>query len=391
MEIKKIKQKINSFLRKYTFVLPTIIVSLTIWMFGLILFLIEKDYGNPQFLTLFDGIWTAIITLSSTGYGLKVAQSFPGRLFTFVIIFFGIGLISYLSGVFASLFVDRNSKARRGLMEYPKLKNHLVICGWSKRMKEILVYVIDESHNIHSTDIILLNNADPELIELLREDKKLTDIKFVRGEFFSPTHLRRANIKEAKKVIVLADELANTSVSEIDSKTIMTVMTIKSMSRDTYVCAELLDKKYEGNLRQASCDEILLSQEMSKNIVANATMSQGMSHILNELLSGTDSLLKTMEIPDKFVGREYVEFLKEIGTTGVVVLGILENAVPVNIMKMEALREAQKTTDISRLVQNLQDVKEMSVNNPYFAPSKNYIVKKYSMAIVIERLNHDRE
>ena len=75
-----------------------------------------------NFNTLFDGIWTAIITLSSTGYGLKVAQSFWGRIFTFIIIFFGIGLVSYLSGVFASLFVDRNSKARRGLMDFPKIK-----------------------------------------------------------------------------------------------------------------------------------------------------------------------------------------------------------------------------------------------------------------------------
>ena len=234
-------------------------------------------------------------------------------------------------------------------------------------MKEILLYIIEESSVIHSSDILLLNNADTEQIELLREDDKLAEIKFVRGEFFAPTHLKRANISEAEKVIVLADSLQETSFSEIDSKTIMTVMTIKSISRDTYVCAELLDKKYEQNLKQASCDEILLSREMAKNIIANATMSQGMSHILNELLSGANTFLKTMEIPSKFIGQEYVEFLKEVGKTGLVVLGVLENAVPVNIMKMEALREAQKTTDISRLVQNLQDVKEMSVNNPFFA------------------------
>ena len=55
-------------------------------------------------------------------------------------------------------------------------------------------------------------------------------------------------------------------------------------------------------------------------------------------------------------------------------------------MKMEALREAQKTTDISRLVQNLQDVKDMSVNNPFFAPDHSYIIRSHSMAIVLERV-----
>lgn len=385
MGFKGIKRSIATTIRTSRFFLPLIIVSIIIWVFGFVLFFLENRYGNPQFETVFDGIWAAIITLSSTGYGIKVAQSFLGKIFTFIIIFFGIGLISYLSGIFASLFVDRNSKARRGLMEYPKIKNHLVICGWSKRMKEILSYIVEESEELHSSEIVLLNNANPEQIEELREEKSLTDVKFVKGEFFAPVHLRRANIMSAKKVIVLADSLIKTSFAEIDSKTIMTVMTIKSISRDTYVCAELLDKKYEGNLKQASCDEILLSREMAKNIVASATISQGMAHVVYELLKGTESLLKTMEIPSKFHGIEYYEFLKEVGKKGVVVLGVLENAVPVNIMKMEALREAQKTTDISRLVQNLKDVKGMSVNNPYFAPEKDYIIKKHSMAIVLER------
>ena len=60
-------------------------------------------------------------------------------------------------------------------------------------------------------------------------------------------------------------------------------------------------------------------------------------------------------------------------------------------MKMDALREAQKTTDISKLVQNLKDVKEMSVNNPVFAPSDDYIIKKHSMAIILERAAENGE
>ena len=351
----------------------------------------ENSYGNPAFTTVFDGIWAAIITLSSTGYGIKVAESLVGKLFTFIIIFFGIGLVSYLSGSFASLFVDRSSKARRGLMDYPTIKNHTVICGWSNRMTEILLYVLKESTDILASDIVLINNAEPEQMEHIREEDILSDVKFVRGDSFAPFHLKRANIRDAKKVIVLADRLIEASISEIDSKTIMGVMTIKSISRDTYVCAELLDKKYEENLRQASCDEILLTRELSKNIVATAAISQGMAHILNDLLQGSGSLLRTMDIPPRFFGGKYGELLKEISKTGIVVMGLLENAVPVNIMKMEALREAQKTTDISKLVNNLKGVKGMSVNNPYFAPAKDFIIKKYSMAIVLERVDINEE
>lgn len=385
MGFRKKVRVIVTYIKRAKFLFPMIMVSIIIWFFGFALFLMENDHGNPEFNTVFDGIWAAIITLSSTGYGLKVAESFVGRVFTFVIIFFGIGLVSYLSGVFASLFVDRNSKARRGLMDFPKLKNHIVICGWSERMKEILTYILEESPELEARDIVLLNNADPEIIEVLRENKGLLDINFVRGDFFAPLNLRRANIMGAKKVLVLADHLLSASITEIDSKTIMTVMTIKSISRDTYVCAELLDTSYESNLRQASCDEILFSRELAKNIVASSTISQGMAHIIYELVKGSGSLLKTMDIPEEFYGKPYEDLLKRVTKDNLVILGVLENAVPVNIMKMDALREAQKTTDISRLVQNLKDVKGMSVNNPFFAPGKEYIIKKHSMAIVLER------
>jgi len=388
---KKVLLDFFSYIRKSRFFIPALVVSLIIWFFGYVIFALESRHGNDQFSNIFDGIWYSVVTLSSTGYGEKVAASFVGKLFTFIIIFFGIGFISYLSGVFASLFVDRNSKARRGLMDFPNIKNHIVICGWTDRMKEILEYMLQESPELNAREIILLNNAEPEILEVLRENKKLTEVKFVRGDFFSPEHLNRASIKTAKKVVVLADKLEDSSISEIDSKTIMTVMTIKSMARDTYVCAELLDKKYESNLRQASCDEILLSREMSKNILASTTISQGMAHIVYELVRGSGSLLKTMEIPASFFNKKYREFLDTMLKDGVVILGVLEHAVPVNIMKMDALREAQKTTDISKLVQNLKDVKEMSVNNPIFAPSDDYIIKKHSMAIILERATQNGE
>ncbi|MEW5816164.1 MAG: potassium channel family protein, partial [Spirochaetota bacterium] len=89
---------------------------------------------NDQFLNVFDGLWWAIITFSTTGYGDKVPVTGGGRLITVLTIFIGIAGMSFLSGTFASVFVDQNTRARRGLMDFPKIKDHIIICGWKDHM-----------------------------------------------------------------------------------------------------------------------------------------------------------------------------------------------------------------------------------------------------------------
>jgi voltage-gated potassium channel len=67
-------------------------------------------------------------------------------------------------------------------------------------------------------------------------------------------------------------------------------------------------------------------------------------------------------------------------------LGILENTGSPRGMKLEALREAQKTSDVSLLVNNLQKAKGLEVNKPVFLPADDYIIQPHSKAIVLEKI-----
>jgi len=169
----------------------------------------------------------------------------------------------------------------------------------------------------------------------------------------------------------------------------MTVLTIKSMTKEVSTCAELLDRKYENYLKQAMCDEILFSRDISRRMLATTTVTSGMSHIINSLLTPDQShtRLKTLDIPDDFVGKPFGAYRDHHqARPDQVLMGILENTGSPNRIKMEALRQAQKTSDISALVANLQGVKELSINNPVFIPAEDYVIQKYSKAIVLERV-----
>jgi hypothetical protein len=63
---------------------------------------------------------------------------------------------------------------------------------------------------------------------------------------------------------------------------------------------------------------------------------------------------------------------------------VLENTGNSHTIKELALRQAQKTPDMGKLVQNLKSVKEMKCNHPVFTPEPGYVIREGAMAIVIE-------
>ncbi len=349
---------------------------------------------NADFSSLLDGFWWMIITFSTTGYGDIVPITLGGRILAVAVILSGIAGAGLLSATITSWLVDHNSRSRRGLLDYQHMRSHLIVCGWKQDMQDILSDILRASKDLRSDQIVLVNNADPQHVDELKESDQLKGLKFVRGDYYDEHILKRANVKQAFKVLVLADSLESTAASEVDSKTVMTVLTCKAMSKETYVAAEVLDRKFESYLRHAQCDEIIFSRVFSRQLLAASSSISGMSHIMHELINQDNSgtRLCTYEVPENLVGRSYAELIQYIlkASAGdhdnVVVLGLLQNTGTQTRMKLEALREAQKTSDVSKLVVNIKGVKGLEANKPVFLPPDTYIIPRYSSAIVLERL-----
>lgn len=379
--------RLQRWFRHSPYAKPTIYFLALFYATGVLIWIFEASY-NEQYQNILDGLWWAIITFSTTGYGDKVPVTLAGRLIAVLTIMIGVGGTSLLSGALASWLVDRNTKARRGLMEYRKLKDHLIICGWKNDMKNILLDIIRVSGNLQAEQLLVISNIDSERVEELKEDDELTGLKFVRGDYFAEASLRRASVETARKVLILADTLESQAISEVDSKTVMTVLTIKSISRDVYVTAEVLDKKYQSYLKQAMCDEILFSRDFSRQMLANTSATNGMSHIIYDLLtqSGGTSRLTTEPVPENVINKTYSDLKLHFQSADRVLLGVLENTGSPNRMKVEALRDAQKTADVSKLITNLQKVKGLEVNQPLFLPTDDHPIQRYTQAIVLERI-----
>jgi voltage-gated potassium channel len=347
--------------------------------------MVEDTSRKSNITTLKDAIWWTFVTATTTGYGDYYPISSAGRFSGILLMFFGIVLAGVVTGNIASALVEKQLKEGRGLKDI-KLKNHFIICGWKRDMPEILYNIMEKNRNFLASEIVLINMADPAEIDNLRSDSRFSHVNYIHGDYIDERVLNRANLKDAARVIIFADRMIQGSIQEVDSRTVMTVITIKSISKTVYVCAELLDEKFERYLRFSNCDEIIMSTEYNRSIIANASSGSGISQVISELLNvNADVAVLTHEIPARFIGRTFGELFDfYLAKNRTILIGILENTGNFYTRKNEAIRDAQKTPDISKLVDNLKVVKQLVANMPVINPTPDYVITRYTRAIIIE-------
>jgi len=346
---------------------------------GLLVHSLEKG-GNPQFRRPSDGLWWAIVTLTTVGYGDVYPVSAAGRLVAGAMMVVGVGLVGTFTAKIAAVLVERRIREGRGLGE-AQLSGHLVVVGWKADMPELVEGLLRAQPDLEPGRVLLVNAAGEAANEELMA--RFSGLAYVHGDTVDPSVLRRAGVDRARRVVVLADESAARSDQETDARTVMTVMNVESLAPEVYTCAEVLGRTFVEQLRVTRCDEVVLSRGHARAMLLSASAATGLSPLVERLLT-PGAGLATVPVPDAFVGRPFGELAEHLRReNGRLAIGLIENTGHAIAIKREALRAAQMTEDVSQLLDNLRAVQEIVPNRPVLNPPADYAVPAHALAVVL--------
>ncbi|MDP0497693.1 MAG: ion transporter [Verrucomicrobiota bacterium JB024] len=83
-------------------VLFTVTAFILMYMASVGIYYFERDAQPDTFGSVFHCMWWAIVTLTTVGYGDAYPITVGGRVFTFVILMMGLGVVAVPTGLFAS-------------------------------------------------------------------------------------------------------------------------------------------------------------------------------------------------------------------------------------------------------------------------------------------------
>lgn len=355
-------------------------ITVTSFFASSTIYLIESS-KNQQFSSFFDGVWWTIVTMTTVGYGDKVPATTMGKIVGFLVMLSGVILLSMFTATISSIFVTKKIKEREGL-EKVDVSDHIVICGWNKDTERMLKALNNHAKK-RKLQIVLVNNLPPEKIEQIMNSYKNLEIKFVRGDFTQELILEKANIGQAKEVVILPDETLSPHPS--DDKTLIATLNIKSMNPKVKVYAHIIDRENVGNLKKANADEIIVSNEYLASVLADQIVSPGIVQVLSSLLS-EDSTTKILriEIPPRFVGKPYIELFNYFKTEkNYLLIGFISDEETITLENILS----HDYTEIDAFIEKKLKEAGLNIKSSYVRlnlnPPLDYVINKKDDAIVI--------
>ena len=337
-----------------------------------------------------DSVWNFLIAFVAGYYDICVVTPM-GRFCSFIVLMTGILLFSTITGKIASVFMDMQMKKDKGLKKMKNMTNHFLLCGYRDGFEKILDSVLKSNPDISPDQIVLINEADDQLIGQLRSQSKFKNLQFVSGDFSDEETLNRALIKDAERVLIISDHSKKYSQMEMDSRTVLAVLTMKNINPKLYIAAELYDSKFQNHLEMAHCDEIILTSDYEYSLLATASSGMGYSNVIRELIADdAESGILIEDISPDFIGKPYGEYKASVSPASVLI-GLLQNTGNFYLRRQDALREAQKNPDVKQIVGNLKKIKTLKSNDPILAPDDSFVIQPNTKAIFVKGKKVNKE
>uniref|UniRef100_A0A7V4G7W8 Potassium channel protein n=1 Tax=Desulfobacca acetoxidans TaxID=60893 RepID=A0A7V4G7W8_9BACT len=247
-----------------------------------------------------QALWWAVVTITTVGYGDITPKTLGGRLVGIGLMVGGVLTLSLVTATVASIFVERKFRRERGL-ETIKAVNHILILGWHYDGENLLTQLLRRLPP--TTRVVLVNELPPEKMDSLRLKYPANEPLFVRGDHSREEILQKANVRHAFKAVILAGRHESETAGQVDQRTLLTALTLKSLNPKIKVMAELLRPENQPYLERAGAEQILIRGQYDSSLLAGAIASPGLFQIMDALLNAYGYTVWSVDVPPTFQGR----------------------------------------------------------------------------------------
>ncbi len=278
--------------------------------------------------TLLNGIYWGVITMSTVGYGDVVPTNPPSKVFAMVLAGSTIGVIGYVVSTISTLAIEAREEELLGL-DGTRLNGHVVILGWTAVARSALeefiltgrsVAVMSRSQEklteirTFVTQLIRSAAANPDLKDRVTREK---GIYLGLGDYAQRRSLELLNLARAQEAIVASDD---------DARNLMTALLLKSIAPHLRVVVAVAHEELRETLHAAGVTYVISPMDLGGRMVSAAAVQPEVAAAIADLTNagyGSDLNEYPVEANSPLAGLTFdAAHSKLRAATGAILIGV---------------------------------------------------------------------
>ncbi|MHC5112756.1 MAG: potassium channel family protein [Planctomycetota bacterium] len=250
--------------------LASVIALLAVFLIGMFGFMFVEADKEP---TLLDAAFMTAITLSTVGYGEVWDLSDTGKLWSIIIITFGIGTVSIAFTSLITLFVGGELRTHREkeIMQktIDQLDDHVIICGFGRMGRLIARTMVSHGGQVAVIEL------KPDLGEELRE----LGVPHILGNATDDGTLLRAGLERAKALICVLPH---------DADNVFVTLSAHSIRPDLKIISRAEQQKTEDKLHRAGAAKVICPQVIGASRIVDVLERPNVVDFVDVAAEGVD-------------------------------------------------------------------------------------------------------
>jgi len=280
----------------FTFALSVLGVSVGIG--GVTMFLVERD-ANEHVRHLGDGLWWALVTVTTVGFGDIAPETALGRVIAGFLMVIGMFTLALFAGIVGTTLLNTVLSVREEGFRMMTTLDHIVVCGYDAGARGLLTLLEQELGDDADREVVLFGPGE-------RPRDTPPRFRWIGGDPTKESEMEKVRLTHAHTAIIVAPR--QVSPQQADAITILTAFTMRSYLdkqplntrrvRPLHVVAEILDAENVAHVVTAGADEVVESGRLGYSMMAHAAAVPGTADILGRVAAPGSYNVYLGEVPE---------------------------------------------------------------------------------------------